>query len=80
MLKEKPLVLVHGDGVTDDHNAIEAHYNGKARAVHADGTPFPKPGARYFTSKTIVVGCKFEPVDTGILMSPNATAKGSETA
>ena len=59
-----PTVIVYGDdGIHDDTDAIEAHYKGKARAVHPDGTPFPKSGVCYTTSRPIIVGCAFTDSD-----------------
>lgn len=61
-----PTVVVYGDGVRDDYEALNAHYNGKARAVHEDGTQFPKPGARYLSSNPIVIGCTFKNSGEGV--------------
>lgn len=46
MSEELPDVVVWGDGVHDDSAALQAIYEGKARGVKPDGTPWLEPPER----------------------------------
>lgn len=41
-MAEKRTVIVHGDGVVDDTEAMQAIFNGEAIGIRPDGTPWGK--------------------------------------
>lgn len=60
----KPCLIVHGDGVNDDADALQAYMDGEADLIHADGTPYKwpgTPGRRYLVSRTLYIGFSTEP-------------------
>ena len=46
-------VLVYGDGVHDDTEALTKIIAGKARGVFPDGTPYPGKGKRFLITKAL---------------------------
>tara|TARA_R110000868_G_scaffold90375_1_gene251011 strand:+ start:557 stop:841 length:285 start_codon:yes stop_codon:yes gene_type:complete len=55
----KPCLVVHGDGVTDDSDALQEFMDGRADLIHADGTPYlwpGTPGRKYALAKTLILG------------------------
>lgn len=57
----KKLVVVHGDGVHDDTEALQAIANGEADGIFPDGTPFSIcAGKRFLITKPIFINCKIE--------------------
>jgi len=52
-------LTVYGDGVNDDSDALQAFLDGRAKLIHADGTPYGwpgKPGKRYAIAKALILG------------------------
>ena len=55
----RPCLMVHGDGVNDDSDALQAFLDGRADLIHVDGTPYAWPGApgrKYVIAKTLIFG------------------------
>ena len=55
----RPCLVVYGDGVNDDSDALQEFLDGRADLVHADGTPYAwpgSPGKKYAIAKTLILG------------------------
>ena len=55
----RPCLIVYGDGINDDAEVLQAHLDGLADLVHADGTPYRWPGTpkrKYRISQTLYIG------------------------
>lgn len=55
----RPCLVVYGDGVNDDSDALQEFLDGRADLVHADGTHYTwpgSPGRKYAIAKTLILG------------------------
>ena len=63
----RPCLMVYGNGLNDDSDALQAFLDGRADLVHADGTPYTWPGApgrKYAISKTLILGGRSRDMQT----------------
>jgi hypothetical protein len=52
-MNQKRTVIVRGDGITDDTDALQAIVNGEARGIKPDGRPWNEGGSLVRIARTI---------------------------
>ncbi len=53
-MMDKKLLLVYGDGIHDDTEAIQAYLNGEAELILPDGKLFPAD-RKYYITKVLII-------------------------
>jgi len=54
-MSDEPTLVIYGDGIHDDTEALQAYVDGTADVVYPDGRNFPQGGSTRLNTETIII-------------------------